>query len=111
MARRHLRHGSRGATLDTTALVHEAYLKLADSPGLQLNDRGHLMAVTARAMRQVIVSRARARLARKRGGGEAVLTLEEDRVGVPAAAEWVLELDRVLDRLRDRNDDLARVFE
>jgi RNA polymerase sigma factor (TIGR02999 family) len=111
IARRRLRHGSRGATLDTTALVHEAYLKLADSPGLQLKDRGHLMAVTARAMRQIIVSRARARLARKRGGGEAILTLEEDRVGVPAATEWVLELDRVLDRLRDRNDELARVFE
>ena len=60
MAHRHLRRGPRGATLDTTGLVHEAYLKLAGSPALRLNDRGHLMAVTARAMRQVVVSRARA---------------------------------------------------
>ena len=111
MARRHLRRGPRGPTLDTTALVHEAYLKLAGSPGLRLNDRGHLMAVTARAMRQVIVSRARARLARKRGGGEVVVTLEEERVGKAPAAEWLVDLDRALDRLRARDEQLARVFE
>jgi RNA polymerase sigma factor (TIGR02999 family) len=111
MAHRHLRRGSRGATLDTTALVHEAYLKLAASPGLQLHDRGHLMAVTARAMRQVIVSRARARLARKRGGGGVAVTLEEDKAGTTPAPEWLLDLDRALDRLRERDEQLARVFE
>ncbi len=111
MAHRHLRRGPRGATLDTTGLVHEAYLKLAHSPGLRLNDRGHLMAVTARAMRQVIVSRARARLARKRGGGEIVVTLDEEKAGAAAAPEWLLDLDRALDRLRERDEQLARVFE
>jgi RNA polymerase sigma factor (TIGR02999 family) len=111
MAHRHLRRGQRGATLDTTGLVHEAYLKLAGSPGLRLNDRGHLMAVTARAMRQVIVSRARARLARKRGGGEVMVTLEEEKTGTAPAPEWLLDLDRALDRLRERDEQLARVFE
>jgi RNA polymerase sigma-70 factor (ECF subfamily) len=111
MARRHLRRGRRGPTLDTTGLVHEAYLKLAASPGLRLNDRGHLMAVTARAMRQVMVSRARARLARKRGGGEVVLTLEEEKVAGTPAAEWLIDLDRALERLRERDEQLARVFE
>jgi RNA polymerase sigma factor (TIGR02999 family) len=111
MAHRHLRRGPRGATLDTTGLVHEAYLKLAGSPGLRLNDRGHLMAVTARAMRQVIVSRARARLARKRGGGEVMVTLEEEKTGTAPAPEWLLDLDRALDRLRERDEQLARVFE
>jgi RNA polymerase sigma factor (TIGR02999 family) len=111
IARRHLRRGPRGATLDTAGLVHEAYLKLAASPGLRLNDRGHLLAVTARAMRQVIVSRARARLARKRGGGETVLVLEEELAGAPPAPEWVLDLDRALDRLRERDEQLARTFE
>jgi RNA polymerase sigma factor (TIGR02999 family) len=111
MARRHLRRGRRGPTLDTTALVHEAYLKLAQSPGLRLNDRSHLMAVTARAMRQVIVSRARGRLARKRGGGEALLTFDEDQVGSTPPAEWLLDLDRALERLRERDEQLARVFE
>jgi RNA polymerase sigma factor (TIGR02999 family) len=111
IAHRHLRRGPRGATLDTTGLVHEAYLKLAHSPGLRLNDRGHLMAVTARAMRQVIVSRARARLARKRGGGELVVTLDEEKAGTAPAPEWLLDLDRALDRLRERDEQLARVFE
>ena len=111
MARRHLRRGPRGATLDTTGLVHEAYLKLAHSPGLRLHDRGHLMAVTARAMRQVVVSRARARLARKRGGGQVVVALDEERAGVSPAPEWLLDLDRALDRLRERDELLARVFE
>jgi RNA polymerase sigma factor (TIGR02999 family) len=111
MARRHLRRGPRGATLDTTGLVHEAYLKLARSPGLRLNDRGHLMAVTARAMRQVVVSRARARLARKRGAGEVMVTLEEEKAGTTTSPEWLLDLDRALDRLRERDEQLARVFE
>ena len=111
IAHRHLRRGPRGATLDTTGLVHEAYLKLAGSPGLRLHDRGHLMAVTARAMRQVIVSRARARLARKRGGGEVVVTLDEERAGVKPSPEWLLDLDNALDRLRERDELLARVFE
>src|SRR5262245_34098993 len=94
IAHRHLRRGPRGAPVDTTGLVHEAYLKLAGSPGLRLHDRGHLMAVTARAMRQVIVSRARARLARKRGGGEAALVLDEERAGASPSPEWLLDLDR-----------------
>ena len=111
IAHRHLRRGARGATLDTTGLVHEAYLKLAQSPGLQLHDRGHLLAVTARAMRQVIVSRARARLARKRGGGEVVVTLDEERAGVSPNPVWLLDLDRALERLRERDEQLARVFE
>jgi RNA polymerase sigma factor (TIGR02999 family) len=111
MAHRHLRRGPRGATLDTTGLVHEAYLKLVRSPGLRLNDRGHLMAVTARAMRQVVVSRARARLARKRGGGEILVTLDERTAGAIPPAAWLLDLDRALEKLRERDELLARVFE
>jgi RNA polymerase sigma factor (TIGR02999 family) len=111
LARRHLRRGPRGRTLDTTGLVHEAYLKLAGSPGLQLKDRGHLMAVTACAMRQVIVTRARARLAAKRGGGEVPAVLDEERVGGGPSAEWLIDLDRALGGLRERDEQLARVFE
>ena len=111
LARRHLRRGPRGRTLDTTGLVHEAYLKLAGSPGLRVKDRGHFMAVTACAMRQVIVSRARARLAAKRGGGEVPAVLDEERVGVGPSAEWLIDLDRALAGLRERDEQLARVFE
>jgi RNA polymerase sigma factor (TIGR02999 family) len=111
LARRHIRRGPRGQTLDTTGLVHEAYLKLAGSPELHLKDRGHLMAVTARAMRQVMISRARARLADKRGGGAIPAELEEGQVGVEPAAEWLLDLDRALAGLRSHDDRLAQVFE
>ncbi|MHC4503635.1 MAG: ECF-type sigma factor [Planctomycetota bacterium] len=111
LARRHIRRGPRGQTLNTTGLVHEAYLKLAGSPELRLRDRGHLMAVTACAMRQVMVSRARARLADKRGGGVAPVELEEGQVGMEPAAEWLIDLDRALAGLRDHDERLAQVFE
>jgi RNA polymerase sigma factor (TIGR02999 family) len=78
LARRHLRRGPRGHTLDTTGLVHEAYLKLAGSDGLKLKDRGHLLAVSARAMRQVLVDHARARLRQKRGAGQGPLGIDDD---------------------------------
>jgi RNA polymerase sigma factor (TIGR02999 family) len=112
LARRHLRRGPKGYTLDTNGLVHEAYLKLAASQGLELKDRDHLMAVTARVMRQVLVDRARSRLRQKRGSGQAAQELDGDRV--PAAGsppERLLDVDRALQRLRERDPELARIFE
>jgi RNA polymerase sigma factor (TIGR02999 family) len=111
MARRHLRRMPGGGTLDTIGLVHEAYLKLAGSPGLRLNDRDHLLAVTARAMRQVLVSRARARLRDKRGGGAAAVTLNDDHWARGSEAESLLDLDRALGRLREHDGRLAAIFE
>jgi RNA polymerase sigma factor (TIGR02999 family) len=111
LARRHIRRGPRGQTLNTTGLVHEAYLKMAGSPELRLRDRGHLMAVTACAMRQGMVGRARARLADKRGGGVAPVELEEGQVGMEPAAEWLIDLDRALAGLREHDERLAQVFE
>ena len=93
LARRHLRRGPRGYSLDTTGLVHEAYLKLAASEGLELRDQHHLMAVTARVMRQVLVDRARARLRQKRGSGQAAEEIDEGRLpGASASAEWLLDV-------------------
>lgn len=111
IARNHLRRTNRGATLDTTGLVHEAYLKLAGQKGMRVEDRGHFLAIAACAMRQVIISRARARLAAKRGGGEIPLTLDEERVGSDEQAEWLLDLDRALTLLRERDENLARTVE
>ncbi len=111
LARRHLRRQPGGHTLNTTGLVHEAYLKLAASPGLRVNDHGHLLAVTACAMRQVLVSRARARLRVKRGGGEPAEPLDEARLGREHDAEGLLDLDRALGRLRERDPRLAGIFE
>jgi RNA polymerase sigma factor (TIGR02999 family) len=112
IARRHLRRGPAGYTLDTTGLVHEAYLKLAASDGLELRDRDHLLAVTARVMRQVLVDRARARLRRKRGSGQAAQELDEAKVPAEEASpEGLLDVDRALNRLRERDAQLALIFE
>ena len=111
LARRHLRRGPRGHTLDTTGLVHEAYLKLAGSDGLKLKDRGHLLAVSARAMRQVLVDHARARLRQKRGAGQRALGIDDDVPAETTGPEWLLDLDRILARLRTRDEQLVSVFE
>jgi RNA polymerase sigma factor (TIGR02999 family) len=113
IARNHLRRTQRGATLDTNGLVHEAYLKLAGQKGMRVEDRGHFLAIAARAMRQIIVSRARARVAAKRGGGDIRLTLDEERIAAAGEtqAEWLLDLDRALEGLRERDERLARTVE
>lgn len=112
LARRHLRRLPGGHTLNTTGLVHEAYLKLARSPGLRLNDPAHLMAVTACAMRQVLVGRARARFRVKRGAGDVKVEFDETRTPVDAGnAEALLDLDRALSRLREQDARLAAIFE
>lgn len=111
IARYHLRRTQRGHTLDTVGLVHEAYMKLAGQQGLRAQDRGHFLAIAARAMRQVIINRARARMAEKRGGGQAPVTLDEERVGGQDQAEWLIDLDRALTSLRERDERLAQTVE
>jgi len=111
LARRQRRRGPPARSLNTTGLVHEAYLKLAGSAGLRLEDRGHLMAVTACAMRQVLIGRARARLRVKRGTGADPLPLDEHSLPVHVEAEQLLDLDRALAGLRERDAHLAQVFE
>jgi RNA polymerase sigma factor (TIGR02999 family) len=112
IARQQLRRTNRGATLDTNGLVHEAYLKLAGQKGIRVADRGHFLAIAARAMRQIIVSRARARLATKRGGGAYPVTLDEGRIASDdREASFLLDVDRVLEELRARDERLARTVE
>lgn len=111
IARRHMRGGARGHTLDTTGLVHEAYLKLAGAHELRLEDRGHLLAVAARAMRQILISRARARSAAKRGRGERAVPVDEVEAAVEARADWLLDLDRALERLGELDERLVGIVE
>jgi RNA polymerase sigma factor (TIGR02999 family) len=112
IARRHRLRLWDGRNIDTVELVHEAYLKLVRSPGLRINDHGHLLALAARAMRQVLVSRARERFRDKRGNGETAVPLDEAYApGVRPEAEALLDLDRALTRLRDWSPRLAAIFE
>ena len=97
--------------LETTALVHEAYLKLAGGAPLAAMDRNHLLALSARAMRQVLVDDARARKADKRGGGQDMLTLGAAGDAGEVAAVEVLKLDELLESLHRLDERAAQVVE
>jgi RNA polymerase sigma factor (TIGR02999 family) len=99
------------ATLDTTALVHEAYLRLCDQTRLRLNDRRHFYAVASLAMRQIIVDYARRRGALKRAGGLRRVELDEAELQVNDQAQEILSLHEALERLSKVSERLARVVE
>lgn len=107
--------GRPGDTLDTTALVHEAYLRLAQPAGLSAEDRAHFFNLAARVMRHVVVDYARRRDAAKRSGEH--IRLEVGGPGEPAAesdarlTEDILALDRSLERLEAESPRLARLVE
>ena len=102
---------SPGQTLSTTALVHEAYLKLFDRTRLTVNDRRHFFSVAAMAMRQIVVDHARRRLAQKRGGGMQRVDLERDPLAVEDRTAEIVSLDDALRRLNEVDARLARVVE
>ena len=111
MARRQLA-GQHGHTLDATALVHEAYLKLIGRREAQFDDRAHFFAYAASAMRSVVVDYARQRLAQKRGGDlHRVTDLPEDLEGGVRLDEETLGLDTALTRLAAVDQKLAQVVE
>lgn len=111
VARRELRRRRPGETLNTTALVHEAYLKLADSPPGGFRDRGHFLAVASLAMRHILVDYARRRLARKRGGDVVAVPFDEVRVGVDAEAAEIFALDEALTSLAGIDRRLGKLVE
>jgi RNA polymerase sigma factor (TIGR02999 family) len=111
MAHRQLAARGRGGTLQTTALVHEAYLKLVDQSRADWRDRAHFLAVASIAMRHVLVDRAKARLALKRGGALRRITLDEQEIGVDDQPDALVQLDEALQRLGDVEPRLVRVVE
>ena len=108
-----LRGESRQITIQPTALVHEAYLRLVENRRIQWNDRSHFFAVAAQLMRRILVDHARARLADKRGAGVTHVTVadaEGAAAGQPSALD-VLMLDETLTRLAARDGRQAQVVE
>jgi RNA polymerase sigma factor (TIGR02999 family) len=99
------------ATLRTTALVHEAYLKLAGAEGALWHDRAHFLNIASVAMRQILLDEARRRFAEKRGGARRPVTLDDDELSVEEQAESLIELDDALTRLAAVDPRLARVVE
>ena len=116
IAHRQLRAEPVGHTLSTTALVHEAYLKLVDQTRAEWQDRGHFFAVASGAMRRILVDYARRYRAARRGGGDdgaPVRPISLDNTEIPAAerADALVALDEALERLGRLDERQARVVE
>lgn len=109
-----LAHGAMGGrdnrTLNTTALVHECFLRLSQAAGAP-RDRGHLMSLAVRIMRQVLVDHARERMAAKRGGGAFAVNLDDIQIAEQRQFEQLIEINDVLDQLASVEPRQARVFE
>lgn len=111
IARAHVHRGPAGHTLQTSALISEAYMRLVDQTRANYQDRQHFLAVCARAMRNIVISNARKHAAAKRGGGHAAVTLDEGQTPDTGKSDWLLQLDRALETLAARDPALSQVVE
>lgn len=110
IAERRMRDEAEGHTLTTTAVVHEAYLRLAEQDAAWEN-RSHFFAVASRVMRHILVDHARARNAEKRGGGAVAITLHDDLASAGDPPVDLMALDEALQALEAVNERLVRVVE
>jgi RNA polymerase sigma factor (TIGR02999 family) len=111
IAGRYMRRERPGQSLQATALVHEAYIRLLKDEDLSFENRAHFLGIAARSMRQILVEHARARDADKRGGERRRITLDEGiAAGQPADVD-LMALDQALERLAAQNADHARIVE
>jgi len=111
LAHRYMSKERAGHALMTTELIHEAYLKLADLHSLDLQDRHHFYAISARQMRRILVDHARARNARKRGGDLREVTFEEQSLEAPEQDVDLVALDEALDLLATFDERKAKIIE
>jgi len=107
-----VRRGDPSATLNPTALVNEAWIKMAKSPAIAAASRLHFKRIAARAMRQILIEAARRRNAGKRGGGQTVtVSFDDSYQKAPSCGEDLLRLDRALDELARMNPRQATLVE
>jgi len=106
-----LRNEKHNQTLNATALVHEAYLKLVDQRNVTWQNRAHFFAIAARAMRRIIINYAKEKMAQKRGGGAEVITLNEDTVGLEINVEELITLEDALNRLERMSERQGKIVE
>jgi RNA polymerase sigma-70 factor, ECF subfamily len=107
----YLRRERHGHTLQPTALVHEAYLRLADQRHVQWQNRGHFFGVAAQAMRRILVDHARTRQRLKRGGDADRVTLHDVDAVADTRDVELIDLDRALTELQSQDPDQARIVE
>jgi RNA polymerase sigma factor (TIGR02999 family) len=111
LAARHLRRERSNHTLQPTALVHEAYLRLIDQTRVDWKGRTHFFAVGAQAIRRILVDHARNRNRQKRGGGAGKVTLDEAVALAPQRQEEILALDEAMEKLAKLDPRQAQVVE
>lgn len=111
LASSYMRRERPGQTLQPTALVHDVYLRLLQDTRLSWQNRAHFFGIAARSMRQILIERARARGAEKRGGDRVRVTLEPGLIGAPEPTVDLEALDEALTRLGALDPDLARLVD
>ncbi len=105
------RRRSSSPTLNTTSLVHEAYMRLVDCTRVAPTDRAHFLALAARAMRQIIIDYARERSAQKRGGAARHIRLDDAEIAVEDQAQQLLALEEAMQALSRLDERLVRIVE
>jgi len=111
LARRYMRHERQGHTLQTTALVHEAYLKLVHQQHVNWQGRSHFFGIAAQLMRRILIDHARGLLREKRGGAKVLLPLNEALAFSPEHSEDLLRLDEALERLSELDGPQSHIVE
>lgn len=111
LARSHMRRESEYHTLQTTALVHEVYLKLVDQRSVDWKGRSHFFAIAAQMMRRILVDHARGRLRGKRGAGDRPIPLDEAFVFAPERSLELIKLDQSLERLERIDERQCKIVE
>lgn len=111
LAHRQLDRESAGHTLSTTALVHEAYIRLIDQTRVQWSGRAHFMAIAATAMRRILVDHARTRRSLKRGGAAQRIPIESVDLPIDERADLLVAVDDALRKLKQLDDRRAQVVE
>lgn len=111
IASRYMRRENEAHTLQTTALVNEAYLKLVNIKSAEWKDRAHFFAVASQIMRRILVDHARRHIAGKRGGGFDMLPLEEGLVFSPQRSRDMIKLDEALERLEKTDERVSKIIE
>ena len=106
-----VRGGRASDTLNTTALVHEAYERLVPDADIQIEDKAHFFRLAARAMRFILIDSARKQSAAKRGGRESAITFDEQTHAVSLRADALMSLDEALKQLESIDERKARIVE
>jgi len=111
LAHGQLRGERKDHTLNATALVHEAYLKIVGQNRVSWQNRAHFFAIASQAMRRILINYANGRLAQKRGGGQPMVTFNEEFMNQDVRAEDLIALDAAMTKLQTLNERQAKVVE